>query len=358
MKRVLVFLLLVMSFSLLKANPIYIPMIYLNQFSFVDDYNWNMVFSNRDVPDSIMISSSASRSIFKPEKNSRDFITITNDSLSPDFSINCEGDSITFIYYSDYNFNDGSNIEIVKFGNFPGATVPRPSTNQYIGRVGERIMGSSYHAVFDSDGNPTGTISGKVYDKNNKLLSDGHFSIDPIPVSIFCLEGSFEKIGFDVKSDGTFSTYAHSLLYNLDSIVSCTKHSQAGCEFYEEKESLAVDKVNFTLYPDSSVEMDIHLLDDYVGINTMKAATPDMLKLFPNPLFDNCLRYEVTSPVKSTHCCLHMVDLTGRTVQTFPITENRGTITLPASVPDGIYLMQLWLNNKSCQTKQFTIKRQ
>jgi len=358
MKRLFLSLIGCLFLSILLANPIYLPTIYLHDFSFDEKSDWRMGFIILDPPDSMLICSSTSKAVFTVGKDFSRNPILTRDSLNANFTLDAEGDSITIIsYFSHNNSIPDSLVETIIFGNYRGALLPRPLEGQYIGRICERIMGTDYHSVFDSLGISTGTVYGKVYNKENKLLTSGYFCFDPIPISLYCREGGFSENGFEVSSNGTFSTSVNSLVYSFDKLVSCNKNVMASCVSYSEKDSLSVNPTQFILFPESSIEINIHLLDDYVTLNTIKLPPPIIFNLFPNSVGTNELHYEITLPVRSTRCSFQLFNINGQRLNTYQITDNQGILSLPAALANGKYFIQLWVNGNELETKQFILNR-
>lgn len=57
--------------------------------------------------------------------------------------------------------------------------------------------------------------------------------------------------------------------------------------------------------------------------------------------------YEIPIPVKSSNSYIELINLSGQRIVQFPISENSGIIILPASTINGVYTLQLIVNNKS-----------
>jgi hypothetical protein len=341
------------------ANPIYRPDVSLYKFSFDENQNWKLLLRASHLIDSLKISNSTERSSFSNVSNIFNTeYNLSRDSLHPFLKINPEGDSVTIISYLSFkNSSSDSVVETFIFGNYPNATLPIPSKDQYIGRICESIMGTNYHTVFNSSGKSTGTLYGKIYNKNNLLLSAGSFKIDPIPIKFACAEGSYQNNGFDVNGDGTFSASLHSSIYNFNTITSCSRHDRTDCVFYTEKDTLTLDNLQFSILPDSSIEMDIHLLDDYVSVKNIKINSPDILKISPNPVISSELQYEISLPIKSTNCFVQLYNSTGQKLWHQKIAENKGNLALPQSISNGVYFLQLCINGKTYQSKQLIVNR-
>jgi hypothetical protein len=359
MKEILLTLVACLSIFISMANPIYRPDVSLYKFSLDENQNWKLILRASHLIDSLKISNSTERSSFSNVSNIFNTeYNLSRDSLHPFLNINPEGDSVTIISYLSFkNSPSDSIVETFIFGNYPNATLPIPSKDQYIGRICESIMGTNYHTVFNSTGKFTGTLYGKIYNKNSQLLTNGSFKIDPIPIALFCLEGGYNILGFDLNSDGTYSASLHSSIYNQNNIVSCSRDERTNCILYSERDTLSIENIKFSILPDSTVELDIHLLDDYVGIGNIQINSPDILKIFPNPASSNEIQYEMSVPVRSTNCFIQLYNATGQIIWHQNITDNRGSLTLPTYISNGTIILQLWMNGKAYQSKKLIISR-
>jgi hypothetical protein len=272
--------------------------------------------------------------------------------------LNPEGDSLTVIYHFKHgSHTPDSLVEIVVYGNYRGATLPSPKPGQSITRILENQMGTNYHSLKSSTGNLYGKLSGKIFNKNNQPITSGSFSIDPFPVMLSCGDGGFFIHGTDVGIDGGYSSNFYAMVYNLNTVALCTKYRMSeNCNYYSEKEVIPIKPLLFTVFPDSTIQMDIYLLEDYVGINTLKEVNPDVFKIFPNPVGDE-FSFEVAVPVKSTNCAFRIVSLSGQQILNLPVLESKGLLSLPSSIKNGNYIIQLWMNGKAYHSKQFSVVR-
>lgn len=343
------------------ANPIYLPEVYLGGLSFDESENWEIILIIDGETDSIIICSSTERSIFNVPSyiNQHTEFVLTKDSLKQILNINSKGDSIAIItYLPDERHRPDSLFETIVFGNYPGAIIPSPEKGQSITRIHERDFLSNIHCLKDSLNNCFGTMHGKIFNKNNDLITNGIFGINPISIYKSCLDGGYGIDGTNINSDGTYSVDLYSMIYSLSSLEICSKgFSSHDCTSYNVKGTVTINTLNFTILPNTNKEMDIHLLDDYVGVEKIKINSPDILKVFPNPIVDHQFNYEISAPVRSTNCSLQLYNAKGQTIWHQNTTDNRGSITLPSNVPNGAYFLQLWLNGKAYQSKQLVVDR-
>jgi hypothetical protein len=89
-------------------------------------------------------------------------------------------------------------------------------------------------------------------------------------------------------------------------------------------------------------------LEDYTGIGEINIMDNSPIRIYPNPLSGGQeLQYEVGAPVKSLDCRMEIISMDGRVILESKITDNTGSITLPHSLPNGAYIVNFKLNNKT-----------
>ena len=343
----------------LMANPRYVPYSYLDKLSFDKNQNWQInLYLYWGERDSMAISSSSGKSKCKvlTPQNDVDFygLIITTDSLISKVNINPEGDSVSIISY----FHDHDPLtETFIYGNYKNSNIPKPSKDLVIKAfwtTGEFL----YHSLCDSTGNMQGTIRGHVYNRNNVLITKGSISINPYLISIGepCNQGEFTIQGFDIRNEGTYSAKLYSQNYSLNQIDICSNLNQCYLSYYRIGAS-KIAPLDFSIYPDSTIDIDIHLLENFTDINTMEAKSNELLKIFPNPIKGGSFHYEIGTPVKATHCKMDLIDLTGRTLKSYDIIENVGELQLPSTITNGTYLIQLQMNGKKLFSDQIIVSK-
>jgi len=356
MKKLILLLVLTWLAIFSIANPVYMPEIYLGKFSFDENENWEIVLAVSYYPDSVLISSSTGSSFCRMNSQHDSYMVITIDSLYSGVWINPEGDSISITsYFTNWENISDSLFETVVFGNYRNSVIPAPPFGQSIIRILPTVYGTNYHCICDSLGSVIGNLHGRVFDKNNNLVTAGSFNINPYPFYISCEEGGYGTQGVDINADGSFSTDLYSLNYRIDSIGVCTKQSFDNCNYYKITNRIDIETFDFTMLPGLSVEQDIHLLDDFVDIPQSQANPVDVFSLFPNPVHQGNLNYEIMLPVKSANGVMKLFSASGQEIMNYPIPENRGTLVVPSEIPDGIYILQLWMNNSVCASRQIVV---
>ena len=356
MKKALISLSLSLFSLIISGNPVYVPDVYLDKFFFDNNKNWTIVLIvNIHSPiDSLIISSSSGKSVCKkqagdlPDNAYRDNfgIEITNDSLNSKININPDGDSIAITaFYKRWDDLPHSTTESIVYGNYRNSIISKPL-------IGESIVRYSREGISfckrDSLGNIGGTIHGHIYDKENNLITKGSFVLSPYLELIDCWDamGGSGVDGIDINNDGTYSTTLYSLKYNRIAIGICNKIICKPGFYYSQTGTIPINPLTFTIEPNTSTEMDIHLLDDFVDIQKIENNTNELLKVFPNPINNTSFHYELSVPVKSTNCIIHLLNLNGQLVGSYNIDENIGELFLPENISNGSYLLQLKINEK------------
>jgi hypothetical protein len=324
--------------------------------TFNAEKQWKITLRIFLTPDSIMISSSSGRSVYK--NFSYDLLPITADSLKSNVNIDAGGDSITIVsYFMSWEYALDSLTETIVFGDYPGALIPVPLEGQSIVRIFPDIMETNYYCLSNSSGSIMGTLHGRIYDKENNSIINGSFNLSSYPVQFNCADDSYQINGFDVNEDGTYSAFLFAVMYCQDSIQVCTHQPAGNCYIYAVSGSVKMDSLQFTMYPDSTVEQDIHLRGDYSSIPGQDQNMTGVLKIFPNPATNGYFHYEFGIPVKSAKCFFIVFDSGGHSVWTHPVKENSGDLEFPSGLPDGIYILQARMNERTIASAPLVIKR-
>jgi len=343
----------------LIGNPILRPFSWVDKLSFDKNQQWqiNLNISGGEI-DSMAISSSSGKSKCKvlTIQWEGDFhgLIITTDSLISKVNINPEGDSVSIITYPHYG---DSILETFIYGNYKNSNIPKPSKDQVINAfwtTGEYL----YHSLCDSTGNMQGVIKGHVYNRNNVLITKGSISINPYLID---LEGRCGLEGFtiqaiNISNEGSYSAMFYAQIYSLNQLKICSNLNL--CPYYYS--SIGTSKItplDFSLYPDSTIELDIHLLENFTAINKMEAKSNELLKIFPNPIKGGSFHYEIGIPIKATQCKMDLIDMTGRKLESYDIIENAGELQLPSTITNGTYLIQLQMNGKKLFSDQIIVSK-
>jgi hypothetical protein len=341
-----------------NANPLPVPppMIGVSEIGFDSDGNWLIelgyknIYDSYNDADSIFICSSTGRAKLKNLKfdDFSGIMLVRNDSLLTNLDINPAGDSIQIEYYYFY---EKLVYEPLVFGNYRNATLMYPKTEQSIASYfvfdSINIYNSSSKSsnVYSIDKSPTfgvendstgmcGTLNGKIYDLDGQLLTNS--------IHNFSTHGLFN---FQPFSDGSYSVRAFSLKNKISQI------------YYSEGYNIFtahILPIEYDMMPDSVITLDIHI-QKITAVDEIKSNPISVFKVSPNPVKNLVFNYEIFIPVKSSTSYFELISSSGQRIGLFPITENTGNINLPANTTNGIYTLQLFVNNKKYGTSKIIV---
>jgi len=353
MKKVAFLLVCVLySVKCLIANPVPVPAVYINEFMFDSEKGWELEltcngYGNNECPFMEMTVSSSSgcaKSKYLPVWDEEwdwysQLFVLTRDSMESDLEINPLGDIITVVikFLRAYKEEPEYFEDVFIFGNHSGSQIKAPSEGQSIGYAGYNF--EEFFRYYAKTNEPTigapndvskmyGTLTGKVYDKNKQLVLNDSISFD-----LNAYPGYIHKY-VDIDETGSYSIKVLANRLNRSHV-------------YMADKEIKITPFTIDVEPDAIMEQDIYLLEDYTGI-AETSATPDFpIRIYPNPLSGGqALRYEVGTPVKSLECRMELVSMDGRTIFESKITDHTGTVNLPQSLPNGMYIVNFKLNNK------------
>jgi|GEM_PF-3276052 len=359
MKKLFVIFTISFNALLLNGNPMYDYKVCIAKLSFDDNEEWRITLVNTITLDSLFISSSTGSSICTkvPESFSYGF-DIRNDSLNSEVFINPDGDSLSINAYYTYQDQTYFIKNSLVYGNFKNSIVPKPLKGQSIVRIFADIAETNYYCISDSLGHLKGKLYGHIYDKNNNLITKGSFVLSPYPGAYTtCDYLHYGDDGFDINDDSTYSASLYSVKYYLNRIGIGKKDSCKYGIYYNKIDTKDIDPLNLTMEPDSSIALDIHLLDTLVHIKKVEAKPNELLKVFPNPLNDTYFKYRIVTPVKSSNCFIDLLNINGQKLKSYKILENSGELQLPLNIPYGEYLFQLRMNEKVYISTQIIVER-
>lgn len=355
MKKIILTISTLFIILILWANPLPRPSVILSEIYFDDNGNWfiELLYSDAQQDymsiDSIWIESSTGISRIRRFNitGTTGLIIVRNDSLLSNLYINPLRDSIQINYTMNENRYKFLGNPII-YGDLVNSHFNSPRKGQSIAGVPPYFQ---YNDLYSTDKSPTigmvndtigmcGTIHGHIYDKNNQLLSmtDGWFDNAETDIYIY------------PKAGGSYSTRLYSKRNQINQLFYYTSRS--------EGYFINITPINVSMQPDSVVSIDIHLQDQLkVGINELNTGSESILKIFPNPVTGLTLNYEIGIPVNSTHCYIDLVNLNGQKKEQFIITENKGKISLPSNIENGVYFVNLYANNRNYSSSKVIISR-
>lgn len=378
MKKLLLLISAIALFATLEANPIVLPYYSMTEFAIEANGDWVIELALRGgsgnmVVDSITIKSSTGSAKWKNRSTtngiSLGYIVLRNDSMLANLSINPLGDYIEVFTYSNNGMSFNMSPTKVAFGNYPNSIVKAPKAGQSISTIpqylcapiydpkdGWFILGyqcgvySNSNNIFSLDNSPTigfncdstgmyGTLKGHIYDTNGKLITDTKMT----------MEFPGNPRTFSPKADGSYSTF---LFANNNKFSTIYKTATS------IKDTVDITPIDIDMDPDSVIIADIHLTDFiYVGIPKVQEETESIIKIFPNPVKDLSINYEIEIPVKSANSFLEVINLEGQKIAAYTLTNNIGKIELPDNIKNGMYSINLFVNNKRYSTTKVLIAR-
>ena len=357
MKKILLgCLALIFTFSA-HSNPIALPAVAISELAFDSDNAWALelyytedynpdTYSLSSAFDSIYVSSSSGEAKIKElpslEMGGKVFV-INNSDLASDLTIRPEGDSIEvhFFHRNGEGWSESSNPLV--FGDYPDAYVQAPKEGESIANPDN----NHYSGIFSIDASPsfgipnypdgmTGTLYGNIYDKNNQLVTSTNIIFYNIPI-----------ISIHTQADGSYSAQTYSFRHQINTLYQIVGYSNY---------TIRITPINFTMEPGASVNMDIHLLDDVVIAN--EEVDNHLFKLYPNPVKDGVLNYSIDLPVNAADCFIEVTNTNGQKIGQYPITQNSGAINLPTNTSEGMYIVNLYINNKKYDSSKIVIAQQ
>jgi hypothetical protein len=351
MKKLLLFIFVLVSLTISKANPIASPSIVISELAFDSNGKWVIELQGFDLNSNIQIDSiilESSTGISKLKRFNFDGITniilVRNDSLLSNLTINQAGDSLKLHYY--YNSNDFSEYKpALIYGNFKTALFFSPKISQTLAGVPY----FQYSNIYSIDKSPTiglendsvgmcGTIKGYIYDKSNQLVIGNDYVF-------FDMEGW----NFNTAENGSYSRRIYSYKNHISNL-----------QFYFRPKmkwyNIKISPIDVSIQPDSIVNVDIHLQDSLVtNLNEIKSDLESVMHIFPNPINELSFNYNITIPVKSSDSYIEFTNVSGQRIARYEITESNGKINLPAKTVNGSYILRLFVNNKNYATSKILI---
>ncbi|MDD2799036.1 MAG: T9SS type A sorting domain-containing protein [Bacteroidales bacterium] len=373
MKRLLHLFFMLLCVLLVKGNPLPSPEVVFSELAFDSLGHWvlelRLTNGNKYIQiDSVYIKTNSGISRLKksPDFSKSNYIVVRKDSLVSDLSINSESDSIWVNSFGKdyYMYND---YQAVNYGNLLTDNTFAPQKGQSIANFGDD---GYWNVKTTLDNSPTlgvendtlgmcGVMKGFIYDKNNVLVKDTNL--------YFLTDETYTYL--NVKSDGSYSIPLYSRSNKLEFFI-CQpeKHNWEynyapspgrPSKFFITSDgyTVKIEPIEYKLRPDSVIYRDIHLTDSLKsGIENHQLDKRSFaLSVYPNPIKNRVLRYNVSLPVVSSNCSLEVCSLNGQTVFDVEIFEANGVVQLPKELMKGIYLVNLKMNGRVYGTSKINI---
>jgi len=347
-KRNFVIILLFISILRAIANPLPVPYVELSELQFRDDGSWILEIAvypvSKGLIKAIWIKSNSGESMIRnfEDDGSYKLLVVENDNLTTPLTIDPLQDSIDVtITWSNYK---EKYYRALTYG-YPNSKIRTPKTGQSIAQISGPLYSITKSPSIGLENDTIGmmgTIKGVIYDKNGLPLvyknNNGLWFDD---------QGGFI---FHPQIDGSYSRRYYSR-DNDDVYRLC----------YRDYENLLRDvkitPISISLQPDSVIIQDIYLIGDIVtGINEINSDIESILKIYPQPVKQQSLNYEISIPVKSSESYLIFRNTNGQATYRFSVVENKGVITLPKNIMNGSYIVQLISNRKHYATTKLIVQ--
>jgi len=352
------------------ANPLPAPPqeFFVSELMFDSSGNWTIKLgvTNFSIPsgsiDSVCISTSSGsaklENFMLNYEEQQQIVILRKDGLDSDLVIHQEGDFVQVTTY--YNGLDWLSYDTIAyamiFGDYPEATVRSPKEGESIVFVPVNYgyylsKNSNLYAIAKID------ESGKSNVCTGEIRAIIHNLTDqPFPESIVQFNDEHYSSIFDMnqQTDNMFTGNVFACRYSFDKLYKWISPNDIYIYPISTRHDYwTIDPVQFEMEPDSVVLLDIYI-NGYVGIPTVKTEA-DVLKIYPNPIVGNSIYYETALPVKSTNSVIEITGLNGQRIGRYPVSENKGNISLPSNIHKGIYAVSLIVNQKNYITTKIIV---
>lgn len=346
MKKLLLFLTIILYSSFSFGNPIVLPYININELYF-EDGEWflELVYCEANEQEypivSIVLTTSAGEAHlldFTIQGETGFIVVQNNELLSAPLAINPEGDfihvtwGIDFYGYIEYQENE------MYFGDYPNSKVTKP-------RLGQSIAFIRYD--YSKDNSPTigimndtigamGTLSGTVYDIN----------LDPVQTEVFLVDYSW--LDFTTSETGEYAYRTYSNTYNSNGIY----HKIPPFEWIDTE-------IHYIMEPDSVVNYDIYLLEEItVGISEPSGFNAGCFRFFPNPVSKELsLNFEINYSENGQNLLIEIKSIASEQIFKYPVATGEGIITLPGEISPGVYFVNLRMGENLLSSGKLVINR-
>jgi len=333
MKRLLLFIWMMISLNINSSGNVISPMAYITEFYIDSSGKWMLELGFPGYTgyfiDSIYFEAFSGTSKIKGEYNfyedSSYYVVITADSLVTPLEINPDSDHIRIITYCGYPETD--HLHLGKCSRIP--FIPEGHSVAIIGGYSTNGAGYEEFSLFSLDKTPTlgagnskegmeGTVTGFLYDADH----------NPIPHR--------DVLGYagyvETDANGYYSEKTLSMTYVFDTTTE-----------FREWDTYVYEPAEIFVLPDSTFILDLVVLDmwRYTGITEIPEDAPDITN-FPNP-FTHVTYFYISIPkvFRYVTASLEILDHTGRIIASVPVTGQKCEITLPGDAevtfPPGTY---------------------
>jgi hypothetical protein len=347
-KIILFFIITLISINTLLSNPIPSPCAMISELLFDEHDEWfleiNIYASQNGLAefDSICVETSNGFSRIRLDNiaNSANLLVVTSDSLTNPLLMNRAGDYVKLYSYRYSSTNSYSTL--LRFGNFPGSIIDSIQIGYSIVKIFPDIFAKDKCPSIGLPNDTVGTcglLSGHIYDKNNKLVTEGTFGLVP--------QGAdYLDCNFSILNDSTYLTNVYSRKATYNHLY----FHHGSMPAY-----LDIDTIELNINPGVVYEKDIHILEDFSGVkeNTFKPEYEISVINYPNP-FNTSTNFAITIPFsqKYRQKQINIYNTLGQKINSITISNQSsvqwdGKDNNGNTAATGIYYYQLVLDNRT-----------
>ncbi|GHU73042.1 hypothetical protein FACS189413_17000 [Bacteroidia bacterium] len=236
------------------------------------------------------------------------------------------------------------------FGNYAGATVGSPNENESIVFIHKNQYSIDKTPTIGEPNDDAGTFEPVRFEilypdyapmtKPSVLLSDSN---DRFSVKL------------TKESDGHYVGNFYYCYYSFDRLyVKRQEREPTYREYWHFHSSPLILPVNWRNLWVGEWEIRIGL-DQFVNIAPIEIEEI-LFKIFPNPVKDKIFDYQTELPVKSANSVIQITGVNGQTIAQYPISENKGKITLSPEIARGVYNVSLIINKKNYASSKIIVE--
>jgi len=353
MKRKIVTILLFISILRAIANPLPVPRVEISELQFRADGSWILEIAVNSLwkgsIGAIWIKSNAGESKLTnfEDDGSYKLLVVENDNLTTPLIINPLQDNISVLC-------DPIGVDELEWWYAKPLTYGYPNSKIRTPKTGQSIAFHSQKGVYSITKLPSiglendttgmmGTIKGIIYDKNGlPLVYKNNNGL------LFGGAGTFI---FHPQIDGSYSTRYYSR--DNDDVFRLYYKIDYDGTWYDAR----IVTISISLQPDSVIIRDIYLIEDIpAGIDEINSDVESIFKIYPHPIKQQSLNYEISIPIKSLETYIIFRNINGQEIYRFLVIENKGVVVLPEYIKNGSYIVQLVSNKKNYATTKLIIQ--
>jgi hypothetical protein len=324
------------------SNLMPTPHVNVNELFFSSDSCWIIELKYRNpspgniVLDSIFLSSSTGISKIRNSipQNNEGYILVNADSLFSNLNINRFGDKVNITCHFRVGSRSYYYSHNLIFGTYRDAFAPAPDCVNSIGL----IYSHGYVLIPPSLGFENGTelygkLTGKLYDQNSKLITNGYFELDGVYVMKVDSAGNYLVNLF--KDDYSFD----QIYFRLGSI----------------KNLVEIEPVEITIEPNVEINRDIYIKSTMLEIFYVENKK-ELVYINPNPVnVESRIRINTNVPLNSAELNYEFYNIRGIKIGQGEIKSNGIKVELPPLIEEGINFIRFIMDGHLIQTSKLLV---